>query len=381
MFIQPVFNQDSNRPFRWALQLTKSGNILNKYWVPQENYVHWCETPTPTIRNVFSSTSSLSVGNFIPMRRKQIGFLTTHHKDFYEDGKYTQVYNDPINYILLDSADYSTAFTDAEQRIGNYRMGVRRHITHLGGTISEDELDLLKDDAGVDLTIFPLFPPLPPVSYTEPFRSKLITSDVGYIDYIKAAHSAKTTTSRFAHRSEQGTGFRRWIYDAGNSNMKFKSEQKFSTSKVDIKDMEDIIDTALGTAIGGSTLTKQFLPDDGEDILINFPGQNIIRSNKDGIHLEIYDNTTLTTLVSLIDIDTTTGEILIGAGTSDITIVKDGTITIDTSASNSNIILNTGSGDLVLTAGKLDITGDLSVSGKLDVEGAADIKGITKHGI
>lgn len=360
MFLQPIFNQDSNRPYRWALQEMESGDIIERYWTTEDHYTHWTEKSDYEERDIFSSFSSTIYNSFISMRRKNIGFLTTYHKEFYEDGKYTEVFNDPINYTLTDPTNYTEAFINAENRIGNYRKGVRRNIIHLGGTISEDELDMLEDNDGVQLSSLPLLPPIP-TDFTKPFRTNLITSDVGYISYIKSAHNTETSTNRFAHKAEQGTGFRRFIYDAGNSNMMHESSVINSVSKVDIEDLETVIDTQLGTAIAGSTLSKKFLPDDGEDSSINFPGQHIIRSDKNGIHLEVYDDTSFTTLVSLIDIDKTTGDIYIGAGTTDISITANGSLVIDDGTRSitlgtSSIVLADGSRTITMNGSTVDIT-------------------------
>lgn len=358
VFLNPLFNNDEDRPYRWALQYVNSGDIIDGTWLPDDKFVHWTTKPTATSRDVFTDVSPQSIGNFTPMRKRLIGFLTTHHKDMYEDGKYTEVFNDPVNYIFAEDQGYIAAYLTAEARIGNYRSGVRRHITHLGGTLSEDELDMLEDSQvpPVALSSFPLFPPLPTTDFGLPFRTKLITSDVGYIDYIKTAHpDEETATDKYAYRSEQGTGFRRFIYPAGDTidnSLIYESTTINSVSKVDIEDLESLIDAQFVNQIAGTTLTKQFLPDDGEDILINFAGQNILRSNKDGIHLEVYDDVNFTELISLIDIDRETGDIFIGAGTTDISITKDGAITIDDGT--RSIVL--GTTNIVLTNGSRSIT-------------------------
>lgn len=357
VFLNPLFNNDENRPYRWALQYVNSGDIIDGTWLPDDKFVHWTTKPTATSRDVFTDVSPQSIGNFTPMRKRLISFLTTHHKDMYEDGKYTEVFNDPVNYIFAEDQGYIAAYLTAEARIGNYRSGVRRHITHLGGTLSEDELDMLEDSQvpPVALSSFPLFPPLPTTDFGLPFRTKLVTSDVGYIDYVKTAHPDEDLDiDKYAYRSEQGTGFRRFVYSAGVAPLiEYETTTApISVSKVQIEDLETVVNTSLVAAIDGTTLTKKFLPDDGEDILINFAGQNILRSNKDGIHLEVYDDVKFTELISLIDIDRETGDIFIGAGTTDISITKNGAITIDDGT--RSIVL--GTLNIVLTNGSRSIT-------------------------
>lgn len=328
MFVQPIFNQNSNRPFRWSLQIMESGETMDRYWVPEEHYTHWTKKENGQMRDVFTSFTPHTHGNFIPMRRKTIGFLTTYHKEFYEDGKYVEVFNDPINYIIGDASDYSDAFTDTEQRIGNYRMGVRRHVTHLGGTISEDELDMLEDKEHVPLESFPLMPPLPAVDYLKPFRTKLITSDVGYIDYIKTAHSDETTTARYAYQSKQSTGFRHFIFDAGNINMKYESTGTPTVSTVTIEDLETVVDVGIEDQIPNAVLDGQhFIPDDGDWIIVNVPGQHIIRSTSSGLRLQMY-TADFTAFQSEILLDKN-GDIVITAG--------DRTITIDSTAETGTV--------------------------------------------
>jgi len=395
VFVNPIFNIDINRPYRWYLQYVDSGDIMDGVWLADTKYVHWTVKPTAVKRKVFTDVSPYTVGNLTPMRKRRLGFLTTHHTNMYEDGKYTEVYNDPINYIF-DTDDTNTgAYLTAEARIGNYRSGVRRHITHLGGTISEDELDMLDDSANppVALSSFPLFPPLPTTDFGLPFRTKLLTSDVGYIDYVKAAHPGETTaTDKYAYRAEQGTGFRRIVWDAGNTNIAYRSTNAapsatdpiISVPKVELKDIETVADAHIANQITGTaafaTPEKTLLPLDGEDVLINIPGWHVVRSDELGYTIEMYDAATLTTLISSIAIESSTGTVQVASGNSNITMLKDGTITIDTSVSNSNIVLNAGTGDVTMAVGDLNITGGLIVSGATDLNSTLNVSGVTTHG-
>lgn len=333
--IRPVFDQNSDRPQRWALQLVTSGNYIERFWSEENRYIHWTVKTPAVQRNIYTTKLDGMLTNFVTMRRNQIGFLTTHHRNFYEDGKYTEVFNDPVNYILEEATLYSKAYEIAEKRIGNYRMGVRRHITHLGGTLSDDELDMLEDSDGEALTTFPLFPPKPEAAFVKPFRSHLITSDVGYIDYIKAAHNTETTTARYAHQAKQSTGFRHFIFNAGNVNMKYESTVLTSVSKVRIGDLESVVDAGINTATDSDATT--FLPVDGEYVIYNIAANTVIRSDPiSGISLEKWDGTTT-----------------LGAIEAYINITADGYINILDSNGNGITMDNTG---VVITDGALSIT-------------------------
>ena len=162
MFLQPVFDELAGRPFRWHLENLETGKIYEFPRIEMNRYIHWT-TKTPAVRRDVFTILADSFAEFKTIKRSNIGFLTTHHTDFYEDGKYTEVLNDPVNYITDHPMLKTEAFLAAEQRIGNYRMGARRTITHLGGTISDDQLDDLS--TGGDTDFHPItsisFPKLP----------------------------------------------------------------------------------------------------------------------------------------------------------------------------------------------------------------------------
>lgn len=336
VFFNPIFNNSAIRPYRWALQHVDSGDIIDGTWLADDKFVHWTTKPIAVQRDVFTDVSPYTIGNFTPMRKRLISFLTTHHKDMYEDGKYTEVYNDPVNYIFDEDTTYTGAYLTAEARIGNYRSGVRRHITHLGGTLSEDELDMLEDNQNppVALTSFPLFPPLPTTDFGLPFRTKLVTSDVGYIDYIKAAHPDETTaTDKYAYQAKQNTGYHQFIFDAGNINMKYETTTTaISVPKVQIEDIEIVLDAAINTATDTDTTT--FLPANGTYVIYNVAAKTVFRMDAiTGVSMEHYDGTgaTLGVLQSFVNIEAT-GNITIEAGTTSINIVKDGVLTINNGA-------------------------------------------------
>lgn len=375
MFIKPVFNQIEGRPYRWALQDVSSGDMFERPYFEEHRYVHWVVKAAGKIRTIFPEYAN-SFAQFQMIRRTHVGFLTTFHKEFYEDGKYVEVWNDPVNYILEDPVDKPEAYDHAEKRIGNYRMGVRRHITHLGGTISDDELDQFEDDEGTPLTTFPFFPPLPEVAFDKPFRSHLISSDVGYVDYIKAAHPDEAAADKYAYRAEQGTGFRRFVYSTDSVKsplMEYESVDINSVSKVDIKDIETIIDAGVDAAVTGTdgllVAEQTLLPQDGQDILINFPGWHVVRSDDTGYTIEIFDGAGLANLVSYIAFEKTSGNVELGAGTTTITMTKDGIITI---AGAAGLTID---GDITTTG-----SGGLIIAGNVDIEGTLNVLGVTTHG-
>lgn len=335
MFIFPVFDQIADRPKRWSLKIVDTGESIQYPQFEEHRFIHWTSKDAFTYRDIFSTTAINSPASFKTIRRHNVGFLTTHHKEFYEDGKYVEVFNDPVNYILEDPKDYDEAFDHAEKRIGNYRMGSRRHIIHLGGTLSDDELDMLEDDAGDPLTSLPLFPPLPATDFAKPFRVHLLSSDIGYIDYIKTANPDEENTSRYAYQAKQSTGYREFIFDAGNTNMKYESTTINSVSKVDILDLETIIDSAVNTATDADAIT--FLPTDGEYVIYNIAANTVIRSDPvSGISLEKWDGTST-----------------LGAIQAYINITSDGYMDILDSNGNNIIMDNTGT---IITDGTRTIT-------------------------
>jgi len=301
------------------------------------------------------------------VKRSQIGFLSTFHRDFYEDGKYVEVWNDPVNYILSNPENYTDAYDQAEKRVGNYRMGVRRHITHLGGTIDDDELDHLEDELGSPLILFPLFPPKPAASYIKPFRAHLIASDVGYLDYVKAAHPTVTPVEdRYAYQSKQSTGFRHFIFNAGNSNMKANTSNLVDQDKVEVGDLETVVNVGIAAAMGSGALPNQeFIPIDGEWLMVNIKGQHIIRSRGSDVpddktlRLQMY-TAGFAALQSEILLDSN-GDIIITAGTTDVTITKDGSIAIDdgtysVTVGTSSIAATDGSVTLSISSGVVDVS-------------------------
>ena len=322
MQVRPVFNENSSRPYRWALKLVEQGEVIEQYWVETDNYTYVIddEAQTQEKHDVYTFYPGQSTANFRPMRKRHVGFLTTLHRDFYEDGKYTEVLNDPVNYITLQPTDYGEAYLQAEQRIGNYRIGTRRNITHLGGTFTDDMLDNLSaienDDFYPTASLsFPFFPPKP-ANYTQAERINLITTDSGYVNYLKSTHPSINNNETFL--GEQGTGFRRIIY--GADDLTTHATTLTDSGRVDVQDIETVLNAAIGTDLGAATGITTFLPISGEDITVNIPGQHIIRSESTGLSIEMYSDATLATLTTSIDIPKSSGDIIMTAGTTIATI-------------------------------------------------------------
>lgn len=375
MLLQPIFNRAKGRPYRWALKLVYEGDIIEKYWIETDHYTYAFEKVAEQGEEEIGTAHAVqdwypeptSPANIRPLRKHHVGFLTTIHKNFGEDTQYTEVLNDPVNYIgeygvigvESQPIDYGEAYTQAQQRIGNYRMGARRNILHLGGTFSGDMLDELHSVEITDfyprtILSFPFFPPKP-VNYVQSERINLLTTDGGYVNYLKSIHPSVNNNETFL--GEQGTGFRRiiWAADALTTHATILND----SDSVDIQDIETVLDAAVNTATGGAIgdpTSDKFLPVSGQDITVNIPGQNIIRSTSDGISLEMYDDASFTNLTTLIDMPKSSGSIIMTAGTTIVTITLDGVVAIDA-----------GSNDMTLTAANLDITGALKVSGDLNV--------------
>ncbi len=354
LFLEPVFGAEVGHPYRWALLDVFSGFKIfrPRYW--DDRYIHYTKKEFPAVRDVYAVQTDNNT-HLRTVRRTHIMFLTAFHREFYEDGKYVEVWNDPLNYILENPADYTAAFDHAEKRIGNYRMGVRRHVTHLGGTISDDELNYLADDIDVPLTVFPLVPPKPATAFLKPFRANLLTSDVGYIDYVKAAHPDETTTARYAYQAKQSTGFTHFIFQAGHSNMMYESsdDSLVSQDTIEVKDIETVVDPAIDIAT--DSVTGTLLPADGEYTIYNIKNKVVLRLDGTGISLEQYNkaiapNSTLGTLQSYINIGTD-GDIIIESGTTTVAMGLSGNIVLTDSVNtvtmdkeNSTITLAVASG-------------------------------------
>lgn len=355
MVVKPIFNQIKGRPFRWALMNIESGNIYERPYFEENRFIHWIDKPTSEVRDIFSIYTD-SIADFKIIRQTHVGFLSTQHRDFHEEGKYTEVWNDPVNYITIQPTDYPEAYLQAEQRIGNYRIGARRNITHLGGTISDDQLDdlstVVEADFHPDDTVtFPFFPKLP-TDYLKSPRINLITTDLGYVNFLKSMHPKDTTP--FTALAEQGNAFRRFIYAQGaQTSSSSPTLTQDNIDAVQIDDIETVLDAAIATDVEAAGITT-FLPVAGEDITVNIPGQHIIRSNAAGFILEMYSDATLLTLTTSIDVDKTSGNIILTAGTTTITVTKDDDIILTDSA--NTITMDKGVPSITITNGGVTAT-------------------------
>ncbi|KKN76662.1 hypothetical protein LCGC14_0368590 [marine sediment metagenome] len=364
MLIQPIFNRVGGRPYRWALELVYEGDVIEKYWVDTDQYVYAFEKVAElgeeeigTVHTVQTwYPDEISNSNIRPMRKHHVGFLTTFHRNFGEDTQYVEVLNDPVNYIGeygesgvgSQAIDYGEAYTQAQQRIGNYRMGARRNILHLGGTFSDDMLD---DLSSVEITdfyprtilSFPFFPPKP-VNYVQSARINLLTTDGGYVNYLKSIHPSVNNNETFL--GEQGTGFRRiiWAADALTTHATVLTD----SDSVDVQDIETVLDAAIGTDLDAGTGITTFLPVSGEDITVNIPGKHIVRSTDVGYTIEIYSDATLATLTSSIAFSTdgaTAGDVEITAGNNIIYLDAD-----------ANLTLTDGTRSITMNGSTVDVT-------------------------
>lgn len=353
MIVKPVFNLIKGRPFRWALENAKSGNLYERPYFEENRFIHWIDKPSGIARDIFSVPSD-SYAHFKMIRRIHVGFLSTQYRDFYEDGKYTEVWNDPTNYITDQPDDYPEAYIQAEQRIGNYRMGARRTITHLGGTISDDQLDDLSTVVATDFhpiesISYPFFPKLP-TEYDKAPRINLLTTDLGYVNFLKSMHPKDTTP--FTAKAEQGNAFRRFIYAQGaQTDSSTPTLDQDDIDAVTIEDIETVLDYAIGEDVKATGITGFFLPQAaGEDITVNIPGQHIIRSNSDGFKIEQYSDSDLTTLTATIVVDKTNQDIVLTTGTRSITMDQDGNIVLAVDGSFRKITMSP------LTGGTVNVT-------------------------
>lgn len=356
MLLQPIFNETKSRPYRWALKFVYEGDIIEKYWVDVEQYIYAFEKAEgiDLVHNVQTwYPEETSPQNFRPMRKHHVGFLTTFHRNFGENTKYGEVLNDPVNYITTQPIDYDEAYLQAEQRIGNYRIGTRRNITHLGGTFSDDMLDALSSITAPDfyptgVLSFPFFPPKP-ADYTQAERINLITTDSGYVNYLKANHPS--LNNNLAYVTEQGSSFRRFIWAANTQTTHVTDTIDVDkTGRVDVKDMETVLDSAVTTALHANSGVGEFVPTGaGEDIIVNIPGQHVISSTDAGWYIEMFSDATLQTSVSSIAIEKATGDVEITAGDQVFTMDRDANITLGIGSFRKITITP-------LTGGTVDVT-------------------------
>jgi hypothetical protein len=354
MIINPLYNVLTNRPHRWCLYVLDTGKLLEEYDVEDGRYVHFTTKAQATKRNIFPTIRRDSAVTTI--RKVDSGFLTTFIDYMYEDGKYARVDNDPVNYITTNPTNTVEAYTSAEQRIGNTRVGARRSIIHLGGTLTHEMDDLTASG----LTSFPLFPPKP-ADYTKAERVHLLTTDNGYVEYVKSSHPQDTT--RYAWKSSQMSGRRTIIWNSANANFLKESTTLTDNTRVDIEDVETVIDSAVSAGISALT-DGNFLPADGEDITVNVAGQHVVRSDSTQYKIEMYSDATLSTLTSYILVDKSTGDITLNSNNKNIVLENTGNISISDATftvlfDNTNNKLTLGDGTRVISidnASTVDIT-------------------------
>lgn len=328
---------------------------------------------------------------FYSIGREVKPFIVTREQQMYPgDSGHMIVDNDPVNAIeaALDTSVSGNPEIEAERMIGNYRMGLRRHIVHLGDSLSIEEYTDLENSG---LTELPFFPPLPAV-FDEADHISMVTSNGGFKDYMKSTNP-RGGPSYSALQATELTGRKIIIWDGADS--KFRRHVDTSDYPVSTADSKNVkitdIETVLNGASGKGGLADihanlgAFLPSEKEWGVYNIPGQCVVETTDTKYSVRIY-NAAWDTLIcefSIAKVDgkvtigdnvtkaelTPDGDIVLTAGTTVITAVKNGTATVNANGSKVEVLsagvinINAGNNQVNIDASKVDVT----VSGTMDV--------------
>jgi hypothetical protein len=255
--------------------------------------------------------------------------------------------------------------------IGNYRMGLKRHVVHLGDSPSIEEYS---DLTTLDPSTVPFFPPLPS-DFDKPDRISMVTSDGGFKDYMKSKNAA-VGSPYSALQATELTGRKIIIWDGGDS--KFLRHVDTSKYPISTDDSKNVTITDIETALNGASskggladfaaVLGTFLPTEKQYQIINIPGRTIYTLDDTGLHIKQY-TVDFVTLVSSITMLHATGDIMLTAGTTAITVAKDGTATLNANGSKIEVLtagiinIDAGTNQVNIDASKVDVT----VSGTMDV--------------
>jgi len=233
-------------------------------------------------------------------RVKKPFVVTTEHEMYPGKESLSITENDPVNTIeaALDTSDpdkqiaLKNQYIEAERMIGNRRKGLLRDITHLGTTLS---INQISDLTAAALTEIPFFPPLPS-DFVQPDRISLITTDGGYKEYIKSKDPASGSPYS-ALKATEATGQKTIIWDGAHAEfLRHVDTTDYPVSADDSKnvkvaDIETVLDGALGKG-GLSEIHANlggFLPNEKEWVIIDIPAQTIMKMTNTGFSVKVYN--------------------------------------------------------------------------------------------
>ena len=319
--------------------------------------------PTP-IGDIIVEDAGTRNHSFATRRMVHKRFLVDSFHEFYPLEKFLVAVNDPLNVLATTApTDQAGALVEAKGIVGNVRAGFKRLTIHLGETLNADDVHDLSATTVQDP--LPLIPD-PPTDQTKPERVYLLASDGGYKRLVKSKHPQDNTVS--ALEAVEGTGFKFVVWNGDEADFVLGA-QKTSADPKRVK--YDGVETVLnGSYTNTGAVLGSFLPSNGEWSVLNVPGTNEVKMTPNGLELNLYPDLATTTPTSQVKIDKTTGNVVITAGTTVLTVTKDGDVTIDVSG---------GSGTQTIS-GNLVVNGTLTVSSDTDLNGNLTVQGTTTFG-
>ena len=290
-------------------------------------------------------------------------FLVDRVKELYPSTRYVVYVNDPVN-LLSAAAPTSDAeaFAEASNVVGSVRAGFKRLVVNLGETLNEGDVH--------DLSTAPSSLPWVPDAPADPSdqeRVYLLASDTGYKFLVKSGNSAASTP--YATELRDITGSKTIIWKGDEANFKLSIDR--STANADTARAKyDGVETVLNSAYSAQgSLLGTVVPDAGSWSILNITGRNEVRSDVNGAYLNYYASLNDSAPTSQVKVDTVTGNVVITAGTTTVTVNKDGDVTIKAGSGSQTV-----DGDLTIT-GNLSVTGSATLSSTLTVSGDADLNG------
>ena len=289
-------------------------------------------------------------------------FLVDRARELYPSTRYVVYVNDPVNLLGATApTNDEEAFVEAGNVVGSVRAGFKRLVVNLGETLHEGDVH--------DLSTAPSSLPWVPDAPADPAdqeRIYLLASDTGYKFVAKSGNSAATTP--YATELRDITGSKTVIWKGNEGGFKLsidRSTANVDSARVKYDGVETVLNSTYSTT--GSVLGT-VVPDAGSWSILNVTGRNEIRSDVDGAYLNYYATLNDAAPTSQVKVDTATGNVVITAGTTTITVTKDG-----------DVVIKAGSGSQTID-GDLSITGTLSVTGNADLNGNLNVQGQTSFG-
>jgi len=206
----------------------------------------------------------------------------------------------------------------------------------------------------------------------------------GYFLLRKEADVLNAETASL--EGKQGHGFKKIVFASGSAHKVIKWSNSYKTYEQGLLNAvatyPDLI-TLLNSGVNNSSVytlgVGNFLPEDGEDILVNIDGLHVIRSNALGYNMEIY-NADFQALLTQVSLTTATGDLMVsGAVGQNINLmigestqihIVDGQITL------SGAIINVAIADLYV-GGNLVVSGTTNAKGTLTADGLTETATLT----